>query len=275
MLENKLYILKNGNKIKSRPRNKNHLIVNGLHKPIINEECWNIVQNKLQQNTPAVPHNNIVKNPLAGIIYCEKCGKPMQRRPYNKNGKEEALICNNSKCDNISTKLNLVEEKIIEALKIWLKSYSIDYEKINKMKRISKISTEKDILEQLKKKLEKEKTKESKIYEYFEDGTYTKEIFKERINNVTKCIKELEEKIIPLQEKVNEQEKKLESKKQVIPKIQNVLDIYGKLETNEEKNILLKTIIEKVTYLKTKKAIKKNSDPTCFEIHIYPKIPKI
>ena len=40
-------------------------------------------------------------------------------------------------------------------------------------------------------------------------------------------------------------------------------------------NILLKTIIGKVTYLKTEKAIKKDSDPTNFELHIYPKIIKI
>ena len=47
------------------------------------------------------------------------------------------------------------------------------------------------------------------------------------------------------------------------------------LESSEEKNRLLKSILEKVTYLKTEKAIRKNSDASNFEIHIYPKIPKI
>ena len=37
-----------------------------------------------------------------------------------------------------------------------------------------------------------------------------------------------------------------------------MIDIYGKLKTNEEKNVLLKTILEKVTYIKTEKALKKN-----------------
>ena len=58
-------------------------------------------------------------------------------------------------------------------------------------------------------------------------------------------------------------------------KIKNVIDIYSKLETNEQKNILLRSILEKVTYLKTEKAIKKDSNPSNFEIHIYPKIPKL
>ena len=75
--------------------------------------------------------------------------------------------------------------------------------------------------------------------------------------------------------KVLSEEKVDKEKTLVIPKIENVLDIYDKLESNEEKNKLLKSIIEKVTYLKNEKSIKKSSDPTNFEIHIYPKIPKL
>ena len=61
----------------------------------------------------------------------------------------------------------------------------------------------------------------------------------------------------------------------MIPKLENVIHLYYKLESAEDKNILLKSILAKVTYLKTEKAIKKESDPTNFELHIYPKIPKI
>ena len=60
----------------------------------------------------------------------------------------------------------------------------------------------------------------------------------------------------------------------MIPKLENIIDLYDKLENAEDKNILLKSIIAKVTYLKTEKAIKKDADTTNFELHIYPKIPK-
>ena len=60
----------------------------------------------------------------------------------------------------------------------------------------------------------------------------------------------------------------------MIPKLKNVIDLYNKLDNAKDKNILLKSIIAKVTYLKTEKAIKKDSDPTNFELHIYPKISK-
>lgn len=270
-----VYTIKNGKRIKHRPRNANATIIDGLHPPLINEEIWNIVQNKRTVNSAPVQHNNVVQNPLVGIVYCEKCGKLMQRRPYKKANKPATLICSNKECDNISSKLFIVEDKIIQALKIWLKSYTIDYEELNRLKKKAKVVTDKDILNKLQSDLEKEKIKQNKIYDLFEEGVYDKEVFKERIAKVNETIKELECKIKTLKQKVEAQENIEEEQKLIIPKIENVLDVYYKLETAEQKNILLKTILEKVTYLKTEKAIKKNSDASNFEIHIYPKIPKI
>ena len=63
--------------------------------------------------------------------------------------------------------------------------------------------------------------------------------------------------------------------KTVIPKLENIIDLYYKLENAEDKNILLKSIIYKVNYLKTEKCIKKESNLNNFELYIYPKIPKI
>ena len=64
-------------------------------------------------------------------------------------------------------------------------------------------------------------------------------------------------------------------KETIIPKLENIIDLYYNLKTAEDKNILLKSIISKVTYLKTKKNIKMGSDPTNFELHIYTKIKKL
>ena len=119
---------RNGIRKKSRPRNMEFLVVDGLHEAIIDEKIWNIVKSKRKMNNAPIQHNNIVQNPLCGIVYCEKCGKPMQRRPYKNTDKASTLMCANSKCDNISSKLYIVEEKILEAMKIWLKNYELNYE---------------------------------------------------------------------------------------------------------------------------------------------------
>lgn len=263
----------NGHLIISRPRNQDYLIYDGLHEPIIDNKTWELVQEKRKQNTPKVKHSNIIQNPLVGLIFCKKCGKPMQRRPYTKPDKPAALICSNSKCDNISSKLYIVENKIIESLKIWLENYKVDYDVKHNSNAENNKLIEKSIT-YTKKEIEKENSKLDKIYDFLENGIYSKEEFIDRSNSIKDNIQSLENKLeeynILLQENVEIQTQK----ETTLSKLENVINLYDKLKTVEDKNILLKSIIAKITYLKTEKAIKKDSNPTNFELHIYPKIFK-
>ncbi len=265
---------KNGHLIISRPRNKDYLIYDGLHEPIIDNKTWKLVQEKRKQNIPKVKHNNTIQNPLVGLVFCEKCGKPMQRRPYTKANKPATLICSNPKCDNISSKLYIVEDKIIEALKIWLENYKLDYSRKNNLNSDNNKIIEKSI-SITKKELEKENAKLNKIYEFLENGIYSNDEFINRSKAIKDNIQSLESQ---LEEYNSLLQKNLEIQNQkeiMIPKLENIIDLYDNLETAEDKNILLKSIISKVTYLKTEKAIKKYSDPANFELHIYPKIAKL
>lgn len=263
---------KNGHLIISRPRNQDYLLYDGLHEPIIDNKTWESVQEKRKQNTPKVKHSNIIQNPLVGLVFCEKCGKPMQRRPYTKAGKPATLICSNSKCDNVSSKLYIVENKIIEALKIWLENYKVDYE-VNNNSNANNDIIEKAIAS-TKKELEKENAKLDKIYDFLENGIYSKDEFINRSKSIKDNIQNLESKLNEYNSLLQKNIEMQNEKDTAIPKLENVIDLYDKLETAEDKNILLKSIIAKVTYLKTEKAIQKDSDPTNFELHIYPKIPK-
>lgn len=264
---------KNGHLIISRPRNQDYLIYDGLHEPIVDNKTWELVQEKRKQNTPKVKHSHQVQNPLVGLVFCEKCGKPMQRRPYTKADKPATLICSNSKCDNISSKLYIVENKIIEALKIWIENYKVDYEvKDNSNTENTKI-IEKSIAT-TKKEVEKENTKLDKIYDFLENGIYNKDEFVNRSKAIKENIESLESKLKEYNSLLQKNIEIQSQKENMIPKLKNVIDLYDKLETAEDKNILLKSIISKVTYLKIEKAIKKNSDPADFGLYIYPKIPK-
>ena len=58
---------KNGEIVKSRPRNDgndDYILVKGLHNAIIDKKTWDIVQVKLQRNSPSVVYSEEVKNPL-------------------------------------------------------------------------------------------------------------------------------------------------------------------------------------------------------------------
>ena len=265
---------KNGHLIISRPRNQEYSIYDGLHEPIIDNKTWELVQEKRKQNTPKVKHSNQIQNPLVGLVFCEKCGKPMQRRPYTKADKPATLMCSSSKCDNVSSKLYIVENKIIEALKIWLENYKIDYNINDNSNAENNKLIEKSIVS-AKKELEKENGKLDKIYDFLENGIYSKDEFINRSKAIKYNIVSLESKLKEYRELLNKNTEIQNEKETIIPKLENILNLYDKLENAEDKNILLKGIIAKITYLKNAKAIKKDSDRTNFELHIYPKLPKI
>ena len=196
----------------------------------------------------------------------------MQRRPYKAKGWEPTLMCPNKDCDNISSKLCIVEEKIISSLKDWLKDYRIDYDDYVLEAKNKKKSNYEESISNLKKELEVQNKKLANVYDFFEEGTYTREMFSERCKIISSTITNIEANIKEFEKQIEIEEKKDEGKKALIPKVENVLDIYYSLQTAAEKNNLLKTIVKRVEYLKTEKAIKKDSDPTNFELDIYPNI---
>lgn len=196
----------------------------------------------------------------------------MQRRPYKNKHTETGLICTNPHCDNISSKLRIVEEKIIDALRDWLKEYNLNVDNyISQVDKDNVISTE-NTLKNLEKQLENQKKKIANVYDYFEDGTYTKEMFNERILMLDAKKIEIEENIKKQRTVVNTEYKRLQDKKEVIPKIENIIDVYPTLETAEEKNLLLKTVLKKVVYQKDQRALGKYADPTDFKLDIYPNV---
>lgn len=258
----------------SRPRNDKPLEVEGLHEGIISKEIWDLAQAKLSKNTAPVQHNNIIKNPLAHLLICEKCGSYMQRRPYNKTGEVTAIECTNRNCNNISSKLHFVEDKVIKGLKYWLNNYKVNEKSIQQSKGSDNINYYKNLIKQLNENIDTEKRRLDKVCEAYEDGVYGSDVYQNRCKNINESINNLEHQIIECEEQLRKEQKLFDNKEIVIPKIENVLDVYYKLESDEERNRLLKTVLEKVTYLKVKKALKKTDDPTDFEIHIYPKIAK-
>ena len=99
-------------------------------------------------------------------------------------------------------------------------------------------------------------------------------MFTKRIQAITEEVDSLKEDLKQQERKLEEERIKEQSKKDIVMEVKNVLDIYDTLKSAEEKNTLLKTVVKRIDYLKTEKAIKKDSDPENFILDIYPKINK-
>ncbi len=246
-------VYKHDKLISTRPRNDDYILVDGLHKPIIDEKTWKIASAKRSLNSAPVKHNNTVRNPLCGLIICAKCGKKMKRRSYSKFSKEPTLYCDNPKCDNIGSKFCYIEEKVLEGLRKWLEEYKFDYQQHLEKINHNKMDSIKETIASLEQEAKKENDKLLSIFNFLEDGTYTKEMFNARSEAVSKNVERINNSIENYKTKLA-QEKIMDKEKDVlVPKIENVLDVYNLLQTAEEKNELLKTVITRGYISKNRK----------------------
>lgn len=263
--------LKDGKIINTQPKNKGNdvVLVNGLHEAIIDEETFNIVQQIKHDKTPPIPNIYNIQNPLSTLVRCAKCNRLMTRRTC-KYG--DILCCANSKCDNVSSKIELIEKKILESLQIWLKEYEIEINSTELTKSENNIIDIKHAsIKKIKSDLDNCKEKLNRIYDFFENGVYSLDIFTERKNKILLEEKNLQNKYDELLSELNEFEKIEKAKKNLIPQTKNVLAKYNECTDVQMKNDLLKSVIEKIEYLKTEKCYKKNTDPENFELLIFPK----
>lgn len=82
-----------GNKVvKQRKRQTNYKRYKGKHKPIIDSDTFDKVQDIIKNNPLSkVIENKELKNPLSGLVECSCCGRIMQRRPYARINNAERL----------------------------------------------------------------------------------------------------------------------------------------------------------------------------------------
>ena len=256
----------------SRPKSSdgNYILHKGLHPAIINKKTFDLAQEILNKKKKTPVNNNLsIKNPLAGLIICGKCGHKMLRRPYKKNNEiKSTLICNYKHCENVSSDLNLVEQRLIEAITPWMKKYSLPSDNKILEKEYSQIKNIKNMeLLLLKKRLNTLEKQMDKSYDMLEQNVYTKEEFIKRKKQTEEKIKILKLKYSILEKKDN-----LNLCNNNYTYKKGLMETYLSIKNPKIKNLILKEIIEKVIYTK-EKGNRWDSFHDVFELKIYPKLP--
>ena len=169
-----------------------------------------------------------------------------QLTEYVEEVKKETFICSGHRCGNVSSKLEIVEDKILEEVKkkyneynFYINNYEEEYKK--------KIQSNKKNVTSILKKIEMKQTQLKNIKIAFEQGADTLEEYIERKKEINEEI----ELLIQEKNKINDvvEEEKIITIKKAIPILEHVFKNYYNLKPNE-RNELLKTIIESVMYLK-------------------------
>lgn len=158
----------------------------------------------------------------------------------------ETLICTFPKCQNVSSDLYLVEDRLIALIKARLKEYK--YIKDNYEEEIIKVNKKNvSALKVIEKEINKLKTRLASVMEAFELKDYTREEFLERKSAIKSELDILTEKRDKLIEE--KEEDKIEKIKKAIPILEVCVKEYYNLDT-VERNELLKAIVNKVIYTK-------------------------
>lgn len=264
-----------GQMVKERPRakKKDWILVDGLHEAIIDDNTFKLAQEYLAEN-PAVPvpTRHVVKNPLASLVVCGKCGRRMNRRPHG-DKYPDTLMCPVTSCDNVSSQLSLVEEKLLTILRVWLEDYKIEMKANEKQDNNLETNLIKKSIENLDNEINTLEKQIDGLHDLLEQSIYSVDKFLERSKIVNNKINTAKNDKIELEEKLKLDSIRKESKQIIIPKIEKVLQLYNKIENPAEKNELLKEVIEKVTYVKNVSG-RWHGSPDDFELYMQPKLPK-
>lgn len=266
----------NGETVVSRPRSTagECIIVDGLHPAIVDVEVWEAVQENITKNPPPpIADRNTVKNPLASLVVCGMCGRKMVRRPYN-NGYPDSIMCPATSCKNVSSSLNLVENRIIEALSEWLGDYRLKWDNsVGQINGKSAVDMKKKALENLNNTLTNLEKRKNDVYEFLERGIYTTDEFLQRSRLLSEKIEQTKKERAELEKELSVEIAAEISRKDIVPKVERIIEVYRSLPTPKAKNDMLKEVLEKVVYVKKERA-RGNKGIDNFEITLYPKLPQ-
>lgn len=243
-----ILVVDNGEFRKTRPKTTDdeYILCEGLHEPIISEELFDAAQAK-RGRTHRTCANKELRNPLAGLLYCE-CGRSMSyrhsTRGEQKYRKEPRLVCNGQKyCCNGSCSVDEMIDFVVDLLEQKIKEYSAEVS--DDSNETAKFH-EKQV-KNLEKKLADLDSKELALWEAQLDTenkmpqhvfqALTDKLSKERWETETALAKAREVVSTPI---TNEQKRVT---------LQNALDALLDSEVSvAEKNLFLKACIERITY---------------------------
>ena len=240
--------------------------VKGKHKGIVDEDLFNLAQQKLNSRMTRICHDRTLVNPLASIAKCGLCGRTMRVR-YSTNKNRYHFKCGHNGCPTVLSYLEDVEKQVIKELEEELKGFNYFLENFDDeiQKKKTAIQSEIDILN---KEVTKKESMVEKCCEMLEEGIYSKEKYLTRVNILESDLNALKSNIKALQE-VNFDES--DRAKSAIPILENVLKEYWSLDPTG-RNELLKTIVDKIIYTKSEKNTKYNRGEILFNLEIYLKI---
>lgn len=242
-----------------RPRSSETMfLAAGLHEPLVAPELFEAAQRRLAERAaPSVREARTLKNPLAGLVVCGKCGRRMQRRPY-KNGVSAALICPNPDCDTVGANLSAVEARIVAAAGPWLDGRRLSGDRSASDGEITR-EIRRQSLARLAREIAALERQRENLRDLLERGVYDAETFQTRWAVIEARL-----------ERAERDKAALENFKDEAHEDARALPEYHAL-TPAARNAALKSVLDRVVYRKEPRS--RRNGPDEFTLDLFPKCP--
>lgn len=264
------YKKRGGDYSKRRTSPDEWTIKENAHDPIVSQDIFTAANSAHSGRwRPSTVETKSLSNPLAGLLKCDVCGYTMWLQP-RKDRPNDLIRCPSLSCKGVQkgALINLVEARLLEVLELYIKEFEV--KEGNHKPAVNTLNVhlkEKAILKKQQELVGLSEQK-SNLHDLLERNIYTIDTFLERQQNLTNRSDKLEAEIRLMIEEIQMEKMREKNSNEYIPAVQKVLEAYKFTENIEQKNRLLKSILEKVTFLRKTDWTKKDQ----FQIQIYPKI---
>lgn len=248
--------------VKTRPRNHNFELYEGLHEPIISRDVWERTQARFGKNAAArTPGNRNQTNPLAGLLVCDCCGRLLQRRPQTGTASSTTLLCPTRGCPTVSHSADELEHMVLDSLRTFL--CKLDLGTVT----APDLTAETRAIAEIEKQLSDIDARIRRTFVLVEDGTYTRDMFLSRQKELSSTRAKLLSSRSDLESKIGAKQKEFASRSSLSPAVRHVIDAYDFDASAKERNKLLKQVIDHIDYHKRTRLRWKSESDLSLTLH--------
>ncbi len=176
------------------------LVCENTHEPIINKITFDMVQSLMRSDT-RIANNRDKLFLLSGLLYCADCGSTLIRKNYGTPDKRYIYyVCSGAikknGCTKHSIRDNIVEEAVLQSVKLHIKSL-LNVEKV--LENIKNVSYTENKIKQINTNIDNNKNsiiklqeRKFKVYEDYKDGLINKNEYQKFTDIILQKITTLE-----------------------------------------------------------------------------------
>lgn len=257
--------IQDGQRVSRRVKNDAAQPIDGLHEGIVDPALFARVQAMFAAHEKR-PKNKMLQqaNPLAGLVVCAECGRHLQRKP-SPNRAGDFLYCPTQRCPTCSTYIPVVEDAILAELERWTVEFDAPHTSADLPQ--TEAAAAKAALSQLADRRATLEGQLRRLYDLLEQGVYSPDLYRERRADLDARIAAVDADVAALTAGPRP-----DPRAQVVPRLKTVLSAYRVATDPAEKNALLRSVIDHVTYRKARRCYR-NEDPAAhLTLDISPRI---